>query len=1024
MFISFKAKSFEYICAIISNTKNNKIIEGMQNKGLIRLFAIILSLVCLYQLSFTWFAKNVEKDAVIYAESNAANDDSNELEKLERVYLDSVANLPVVNLGFTEFTYNDVKEKEINLGLDLKGGINATLEVSVRDILFGLSNESKNPVFNEALVNASKAQKNSDKDYLQLFYEAFENASKGSVKLSDPSIFGNMSLKDKINFKMSDDEVKPILQDEVKGSISTAFEVLRSRIDRFGVTQPNIQQVGESGRIIIELPGAKDIDRVKKLLQSTAELQFWEVFTNQDMAQFFISANTTLAQILKSDESESEKFIDSTKTSDDEIDDLLGEVKDSIDIEATNPLLSKLFVRFPQTQNDVSSILASASVNDTATINSYLTMKEVRNLLPSELKYAKFAWDVKPLPNTEIINLYALKSNREDKAPIQGDVISDASQVFDQLGANPEVSMTMNSKGTKQWAKMTTANVGKFVAVVLDDYVYSAPRVNDAITTGRTSISGQFTIDEAQDLANALKSGKLPAAARIIESAVVGASLGQEAIDSSTISFGIALILVLLWMLFYYGKAGIFSDIALALNILFIFGVLTAFGAVLTLPGIAGIVLTIGMSVDANVLIYERIKEELRKGKGLKEAVNDGFGGALSSILDANVTTLLTGIILYIFGTGPVKGFATTLMIGIITSLFSAIFITRLLIEWYINNNKKLTFNTGITKGWFQNIDVDFLKKRKMAYIISGAVLILGVGSLLTNGLNYGVDFKGGRTYTVRFENNMNVPDVTNSLKEVFGSSPEVKTFGSANQLKITTKYKIDDNGVDVDNEVQNMLFKGLQSFLPSDLIYDDFIIKGSTTVHKIGIMGYAEVGPTIADDIKQSAFWAIIGSLIVVFLYILLRFRKWQFSLGAVAAVFHDVLIVLSIFSIFYKILPFDMEIGQSFIAAILTVVGYSLNDTVVIFDRIREFANKHSVWPYSRIVNSALSSTLGRTVNTSLTTLIVLLAIFLFGGDSIKGFMFALIIGVIVGTYSSLFIASPIMYDTTEKLVKKNKK
>ncbi|MDH3322451.1 MAG: protein translocase subunit SecDF, partial [Flavobacteriaceae bacterium] len=705
-------------------------------------------------------------------------------------------------------------------------------------------------------------------------------------------------------------------------------------------------------------------------------------------------------------------------TADAEIDDLLGEVKDSVNVEAANPLFTILNPNIPQSQNQISSVVGFAKVTDTAKVDKYLSMKEVRSLLPAEMKYAKFAWDVKPIKDTELINLYVLKSNKDDKAPIQGDVISDASQVFDQLGANPEVSMTMNSVGSKQWGKMTTANVGKFVAVVLDNFVYSAPRVNDAITTGRTSISGNFTIDEAQDLANALKSGKLPAAARIIQSDVVGPSLGQEAIDSGSLSFVLALIIVLTWMIFYYGKAGIFSDIALALNILFIFGVLTAFGAVLTLPGIAGIVLTIGMSVDANVLIYERIKEELSKGKGLKEAVNDGFGGALSSILDANVTTLLTGIILYIFGTGPVKGFATTLMIGIVTSLFSAIFITRLLIEWYISKKgNTLTFNTAITKNWFQNIKIDFLKKRKTAYIISGIILVLGIGSLFMNGLNYGVDFKGGRTYTVRFDENVKAPEVASSLKEVFGSSPEVKTFGPANQLKITTKYKIDDDAVTVDDEVQQLLFQGLQSFLPKDISYDEFVIKGSDTVHKTGIMGYMKVGPTIADDIKQAAFWAIIGSLIVVFLYILVRFRKWQYSLGAVAAVFHDVLIVLSIFSIFQNLLPFDMEIGQSFIAAILTVVGYSLNDTVVIFDRIREFANKHASWPFNRTVNTALSSTLGRTINTSVTTLIVLLAIFLFGGDSIKGFMFALIIGVLVGTYSSLFIATPIMYDTTTK-------
>jgi len=988
----------------------------MQNKGLIKLFAIILSLVCLYQLSFTWFAKNVENDAVIYAESKADASDAEALGRMQKEYLDSVSGTSVMNLGFTEFTYDQVKEKEINLGLDLKGGINAILEVSVKDILFGLSNESKNPVFNEALNNASKAQKDSDQDYFDLFIDAFSAASNGTVKLSDPSIFGNKSLKDKINFKMSDEEVTPILQEEVKGSINTAFEVLRSRIDRFGVTQPNIQRVGESGRILIELPGARDIDRVRKLLQSTAELQFWEVYTNQDLSQFFVSANSKLAEILEVEETEVIK--DTTTVKDDEIDDLLGEVKDSVNFGSTNPLFSKLFPRFPQSQNDISSIIATASVKDTAVINQYLAMKEVRALLPNELKYAKFAWENKA--NNDFINLFALKSNRNDTAPIQGDVISDAQQVFDQMGANPEVSMNMNSKGTKQWAKMTSANVGKFVAVVLDDYVYSAPRVNDAITTGRTSISGSFTIDEAQDLANALKSGKLPAAARIIQSDVVGPSLGQEAIDSGTYSFIIALIIVLLWMVFYYGKAGIFSDIALALNILFIFGVLASFGAVLTLPGIAGIVLTIGMSVDANVLIYERIKEELNKGKGLKESVNDGFSGALSSILDANVTTLLTGIILYIFGTGPVKGFATTLMIGIVTSLFSAIFITRLLIEWYINNEKKLTFNTNITKNWFKDINIDFLKKRKMSYAISGIILVIGLGSLFTNGLNYGVDFKGGRTYTVRFVENVSPPAVANELKDAFGSSPEVKTFGSPNQLKITTKYKIDDNGINVDDEIQNILYNGVKGFMPEGITYDEF--KGAENDLNVGIMQSIKVGPTIADDIKQSALWAIVGSLIVVFLYILLRFRKWQYSLGAVVAVFHDVLIVLSIFSLLYKILPFDMEIGQSFIAAILTVVGYSLNDTVVIFDRIREFDNKHPMWKYSRTVNTALSSTLGRTVNTSLTTLIVLLAIFIFGGDSIKGFMFALIIGVIVGTYSSLFIASPIMFDTTKKLDKDN--
>ena len=980
----------------------------MQNKGLIQTFAIIFGIICVYYLSFTWVNNTIENDAKIYA-----NGDSTK----EKVYLDSVANLPIANYLFTKYTYSEVQDKAINLGLDLKGGIDATLEISVRDILIGLSNKSKNPVFNKALADASEAEKNSDRHYLDLFYDAFEKASNGTVKLSDPSIFGNKSLKDKINFKFTNEEVKSILKEEVKGSINTAFEVLRSRIDRFGVTSPNISQIGESGRILIELPGAKDIDRVKKLLQSTAELQFWEVYDNSQTTNFFLQADAKLAELLKDEVTEEVK--DSVTSKEDEINELLGEEQDSVDTKAASPLRSIFGITNPQQR---SSAVGYASIKDTATVNKYLVMKEVRALLPNEMVYTKFLWDAKPIDNSEVINLYAIKSNREDIAPIQGDVIADANQVFDQLGVNPEVSMSMNSKGSKLWAKMTEANVNKFVAVVLDDYVYSAPNVNEPISGGRTSISGQFSIEEAQDLANALKSGKLPAAARIIQSSVVGPSLGQEAIDSSSIAFIIALSLVLIWMLFYYGKAGIFADIALSLNILFIFGVLTSFGAVLTLPGVAGIIITIGMSVDANVIIYERIKEALNRGLILKEAVKEGFSlkGALSAIIDANVTTFLTGAILYIFGSGPIKGFATTLMIGIATSLITAVFITRLLVDWYADKDRSMTFNTNITKGWFQNINVEFLKKRKIAYVISGLIIVIGLGSIFTQGFNEGVDFTGGRTYTVRFDQNVSPTEVSGTLKDVFGDAPEVKTYGASNQLKITTKYKVDDNSITVGDEIQAMLFNGLQTYLPDGTSLEDFKVGGEDTKDKIGIMKYFQVGPTIADDIKQAAVWAILGSLIVVFLYILFRFRKWQFSLGAVAAVFHDVLIVLAIFSLFWKVLPFDMEIGQSFIAALLTVVGYSLNDTVVIFDRIREFADKHPKWVYARTVNSALSTTLGRTINTSLTTLIVLLAIFLFGGDSIKGFMFAMIIGVIVGTYSSLFIASPIMYDTTTKLIK----
>lgn len=985
----------------------------MQNKGLIKLFAILFGLVSLYQLSFTWIAGGVENDAKEYALANAKENDGRALAKFERKYLDSVANEAVFDKFGISFSYNDIKDKEINLGLDLKGGINATLQVSVKDILIGLSNNSKNEAFIQALQEASAAQKNSTEPYLDLFFQAFEKISNGTSKLNAPDIFGNKSLREKINFQKTDEETKQALQEEISSSINTAFEVLRSRIDKFGVTQPNIQRIGNSGRILIELPGAKDIERVKKLLQSTAELQFWEVYTNQEVAQFLYAANAKVTELFKE---ENVTVADSKDEAASEIEDLLGEVQDSTETAQTKSLFNVLYPRIPRNQNEISSIIGSASVIDTAKVNAYLSLEEVKALLPANLKHVKFLWDAKPIKDTEVINLYAIKSNRKDEAPIQGDVIINASQEYDQLGTSPEVSMAMNSRGSKLWAKMTSENVGNFVAVVLDDYVYTAPRVNTAITGGRTSISGNFSVLEAQDLANVLKAGKLPAAAHIIQSEIVGPSLGQEAIDSGIESFVLALILVLIWMVFYYGKAGLFANVALVVNILFIFGILSAFGAVLTLPGIAGIVLTIGMSVDANVLIFERIKEELAKGKALKEGISDGFNNALSSILDANITTLLTGFILFVFGTGPVKGFASTLMIGIATSLFTAIFITRILIDAYSGKGQTLTFNTGITKQWFTKINIDFLKKRKMSYAISAVILALGIGSLLTNGLNYGVDFVGGRSYVVRFDQVVNSTEVAESLKKVFESSPEVKTYGASNQLKITTKYRIDEEGQQVDEQVQTALFEGVKAFLPEGTTLDQF--NGGFDGQKIGVFNAIKVEPTIADDIKSAAQWAIIGSLLIVFLYILMRFKKWQYSLGAVIAVFHDVLIVLSLFSIAYKVMPFDMEIGQSFIAAILTVVGYSLNDTVVIFDRIREFTKLHEKWKYSDVVNSALSSTLGRTINTSLTTLIVLLAIFIFGGDSIRGFMFALIVGVLVGTYSSLFIASPIMYDTSEKL------
>ena len=988
----------------------------MQNKGLIRLFAVLFGLVSLYQLSFTYFTNKVEDEAKEYAISNGDTTNVREIAALEKKYLDSVSNKEVIDLIATTYTYDDIKDKEMNLGLDLKGGINAILQVSVKEVLIALSNDSKSAVFQQALQAADERQKNDNARYLDLFFEEFEKAANGTIKLSDPAIFGTKALRDKINRDKTEQEVRDVIETEINVSINTAFEVLRSRIDKFGVTQPNIQRIGTSGRIQIELPGAKDIDRVTKLITSKAELQFWSVFANSEMQGFFFQANARVAELLK-DETVQEK--DSTKT--DNIDDILNE-NDSTSVQQKTLLTYLNFPTYQITAQTRSSAIASAKVVDTAKVNEYLSRNDIRELLPTEQRYAKFLWDYKPYvaqDGEEYISLYAVKSNRKGEAPIQGDVITDAAQVFDQMN-NPEVSMAMNGNGSTKWAKLTGDNVGNFVAVVLDDFVYTAPSVNQAINGGRTSISGgSMTIEEAQDIATVLKAGKLPAEARMIQAEVVGPSLGQESIDRSINSFLLAIVLVLAWMIVYYGRAGAFADVALIVNILFIFGILASFNAVLTLPGIAGIILTIGMSVDANVIIFERIKEGLNKKKGLKQSVEDGFSikGALSAIIDANITSLLTGVILYVFGTGPIKGFALTLMIGIATSLFTAIFITRLLIDGATSKGKNLTFNTSLSKGWFQNINIEFLRKRKIAYVISGAIILGGIASIASIGLKQGVDFKGGRSYVVRFDKAMNATEVAGTLKDAFGTAPEVKTYGGSNQLKITTVYRIEEEGKEVDEEVQNTLFTGLQPYLSEGTTYEDFKPGFEKKEGQSGIMSFIKVEPTIADDIKTSAIYAVFGSLLVVFLYILLRFRRISFSLGAVIAVFHDVLIVLGIFSILYSVMPFDMEIGQSFIAAILTVVGYSLNDTVVIFDRIREFAGIHTKWAYTEVVDKALSSTLGRTINTSLTTLLVMLAIFLFGGDSIKGFMFALIIGVLVGTYSSLFVATPIMYDTSKK-------
>jgi SecD/SecF fusion protein len=985
----------------------------MQNKGLIKLFAFLFGLVSIYQLSYTFITSKIEGDAETYAVnqiSEAEEDYVGKREAVEASYLDSIGANPV--LGYTN--YDDAKKRELNKGLDLKGGINVTLQISVKDILKGLANNTKSPIFNKAIADADEASKSSDDTYLELFFDAFDNV-KGDSKLASPDIFANKGLSDVINFQMSDDEVKPVIRQKIDESIVSAFEVLRERIDGFGVTQPNIQREGNSGRILVELPGARDIARAQELLSSTAQLEFWETYpqNNPSLGQFFVSANERLKEILKPVEQEK----DTLSKPESEIDSLLSDVaQDSLDLTAqVNPLLSKLL---PGTNNAI----ARVAISDMAEVDSYLKMPQIRRLLPADIQFTKFAWE-RASEDAELVGLYALQSNRDNTPRISGDVVSDAQDTFDQFN-KPAVSMTMNTSGAKQWEKLTgdAFNNQTGIAIVLDNKVYTAPGVSTGpISGGRSEITGTFTVNETKDIANVLRAGKLPASAEIIQSEVVGPSLGQEAIDSGFMSFMIAMAFVLLWMIFYYGKAGIAADIALIFNIVLIFGVLTSLGAVLTLPGIAGIVLTIGMSVDANVLIFERIKEELARGKGKAQAVADGFSNALSSILDANITTGLTAIILFIFGSGPIKGFATTLLIGIVTSLFTAIFITRLLVDWYISKKgRDLQFSTSITKNLFTNMNINFLGKRKIAYIIS--VILVGVGafSLLTKGLQQGVDFIGGRSYQIRFEQPVNPSEIASELNAVFGSGTKVKTYGEANQILTTTPYKVDVEGIEVDNEIQNKLYTSLQNLLPDGTTFEDFTVNASEK--SIGILSSKKVGPTIADDIKKNALLAIIGSLAVVFLYILLRFRKWQFSLGAVIAVFHDVMIVLGIFSITSAIMPFNMEIDQAFIAAILTVIGYSLNDTVVVFDRIREIVNLKG-WNKGENVNEALNSTLSRTLNTSLTTLIVLLAIFVFGGESLRGFMFAMIVGVIVGTYSSVFIATPIMFDSLKKRISSGK-
>jgi SecD/SecF fusion protein len=1006
----------------------------MQNKGVIRLFAVIFALASLFELSFSYIAGQVESDIQAKYGQDAAK---------VQYALDSMSNEVVYDLGVTSYTYKEVKSKEMNLGLDLRGGMNVILEVSVRDVLKGLVGNAEDAQFKTAIANADAAQRNSQLGYLPLFMDALD-AERGTRPLSDPGLYGTKDMTDRLGFNATDDAIKQAITEDVEAAIQNVYTVLKARIDQFGVVQPNIQRLDGTGRILVELPGVKDPVRVQRLLQSTARLEFWRADQGAAWMQYMVNANEKLGAILedpkaaKAEATEGEAAVDLTlptavgeegaaATSDE----VASNEVNGADSTSTgfNPLLSIFQLNVnPQTfVPNEGPIVGYALTRDTATINDYLAMPEVRNLIPGNARYVRFAW-TRPENNSEVTLLIALQGNRDNDPELDGGVIVDARQEFDQ-GNNPVVTMAMNGQGAQIWQQLTKEEGKKtpkgHVAVVLDNLVYSYPRVNGEISGGRTQIEGGFSLDEATDLANVLKAGKLPVPARIIQSDVVGPSLGKEAIAASMNSFAFALLVVLLYMVFYYSGAGLGASLALIVNMFFIFGILDAFGAVLTLPGMAGIVLTIGMAVDANVLIYDRIREELATGKAVRTAIADGYKGSRSAIIDANVTTLLTAIILFVFGTGPIRGFATTLIIGIASSLFTAIFITRLYFEWRLKRSEEMSFATSITKNWFTNTNFQFMSLRKPAYIFSALMIVVSLGSLMTRGLSLGVDFEGGRTYQVRFDQPVEVAAVADALgaqwvgEDGRAYAPAVKTLGSPDQVVITTNYRVDDNGADVEEALQASLYEGVKGFYAAPVSLENFVSPSSEEA--VGLVASRQVGPTVADDIKDTAVWAVIFSLIAIFLYLLLRFSKWQYSLGAVAATVHDTIIVLGAFSLLDGVLPFSMEVDQAFIAAILTVIGYSLNDTVVVFDRIREFFGESTKQDMkSDVLDNALNATLSRTFNTSFTTIIVLLIIFIFGGEVLRGFIFAILLGIVIGTYSSLFIASPVLYDSSKRLGK----
>ena len=974
----------------------------MQSKGLIRLFAILLALASIWQLSFTAVTRIQEKKAAKVAAEKAQQfvEANNVAADVREFVLDSVANIRnrayIDSIGnekvYLGYTYQSAKEKEINLGLDLKGGMNVMLQVQLEDLVKALAGNSTDPDFVKALDLAKKNNVNSSQDFIGLFESAWAETAGGRRRLAE--VFGTYELRDKVKPESTDKEVIEVIRGEAKSAIDNSFNVLRNRIDRFGVTQPNIQRIENSGKILIELPGVKDPERVRKLLQGTASLEFWPTFTANEVNLY--AADARVAEILAN-------LGDSTAVA--------------------NPLLSVLQ---PSGSNDAT--IGYANGVDTVTVNRYLKMAE--DVLPQGFRGL---WTVKtPEYLEKAPNVYALvgikATSRDGKAPLDGGVVTDASVEFDggrQGGSGaPHVSMTMNAEGASAWAHLTKDNIGKQIAIVLDGLVYSYPNVLNEITGGSSQITGNFDMQEAEDLANVLKSGKLPAPATIIQEQVVGPSLGSASIRAGLISFLIAFLVVLLYMVLFYKGAGLIADVALLCNVLLLFGTLVSFGAVLTLPGIAGLILTLGMAVDANVIIYERIKEELAAGKGFSKAVADGYKNAYSAIIDGQVTTLLTGIILYVFGSGPVQGFATTLIIGIITSVLTSIFITRLIFDDRIAKGKTVSLSNKLTRNFLKNTHVDFIGLKKYSYIISGALILISIASIAFKGFSYGVDFTGGRTYIVRFDQSVKAEDVRAAVENTFQAaaeaagedqySVEVKQFGGDAQMKITTQYKNKSEDTAVDAEIEGLLYDALKGFYAGETSLAEFT---STLENPNGIVSSDKVGPTIARDITRSAFIAVFLALLMIFAYIAWRFKGWTWGLGGVVSLAHTALIVIGFFSLFNGILPFNLDVDQTFIAAILTIIGYAINDNVVIFDRIREQKALHPNAEFRETVNTALNATLTRTVNTSVSTLLPMLAIAIWGGESIRGLAVALCLGIIIGTYASILIGTPIMYDTTMK-------